>query len=95
MQAARSGRQGSKPHRSRLLHGPDWVSPYSVPRAALRRVTRSQPADFHPSRGVVVLGDGSADAPTADVVDLTARRQQRAAEASRSAAEHPSRWQPA
>ena len=99
MLAARS-HEHRGPHRSRLLYGPAWVSPYTVRRAALRRVTRSEPGEFHPSRGVILLrgpgrdsgGGPAADGPAADVVDLTARRATRAAAA---AAEHPSRWQPA
>lgn len=91
MLAVRS--EGSaKPHRSRFLHGPEWVSPYSVRRAALRRVTRSEPGDFRPSRGVVLL---DADGHAADVIDLAARRADRAARAAGSLANHPSRWQPA
>lgn len=98
MQAARS-HEHRAPHRSRLLYGPDWVSPYAVRRAALRRVTRSDPVEFHPSHGVILLGepgDGTdPDVPTAPVVDLTSRRAERAAKAAEAAAAHPSRWQPA
>lgn len=97
MHAARS-HDHRTPHRSRLLYGPEWVSPYTVRRAALRRVTRSEPVEFHPSRGVILLGAPEHDlggAPAADVVDLTARRAERAAEAAKAAAQHPSRWQPA
>ena len=91
MQAVRSeGSSAPKPHRHRLLHGRAWVSPYQVERAALSRVTRSEPVEFRPSRGVVILGDQPADA---DVVDLTARRRQRALDAEKSTAHHPSRWQ--
>lgn len=90
MQAVRSEGAGApRPHRHRLLHGRDWISPYQVERAALSRVTRSEPVEFRPSRGVVILGDTPDDA---NVVDLTARRQQRAIAAERSAAQHPSRW---
>ena len=91
MQAVRSeGIGAGKHHRHRLLHGPDWVSPYQVRRAALRRVTRSEPTEFLSSRGVVILTDGSADA---NVVDLSARRAQRAIDAGPAVAQHPSRWQ--
>lgn len=90
MQAVRSEGWGApKPHRRRLLHGRDWVSPYQVERAALSRVTRSEPVEFRPSRGVVILGDQATDA---NVVDLTARRAQRAVDAERSRVLHPSRW---
>ena len=99
MHAARS-HDHRAPHRSRLLYGPEWVSPYAVRRAALRRVTRSEPAEFHSSHGVILLGateggDDVADAPAAAVVDLTAVRAVRAAQAGEAAARHPSRWQPA
>jgi len=70
------------------------VSPYTVRRAALRRVTRSEPTEFRSSRGVTLLG-GPMDGPVADVVDLTARRAERAAGAAKAAAVHPSNWQPA
>ena len=90
MQAVRSEGSGApKSHRHRLLHGRDWVSPYQVERAALSRVTRSEPIEFRPSRGVVILGDQATDA---DVVDLTARREQRAIQAGQSVSQHPSRW---
>lgn len=93
MQAVRSEGPGAPmPHRHRLLHGRDWVSPYEVRRAALRRVTRSEPVEFRPSRGVVIVGDQPV---TANIVDLAARREQRAVDAGHSAAHHPSRWQPA
>lgn len=91
MQAVRSTGMGAgKHHRHRLLHGPDWVSPYQVERAALSRVTRSEPVEFRPSRGVVILCDEVTDA---NVVDLAARREQRAVQAGQSAAHHPSRSQ--
>lgn len=94
MLAARSDGVGAtKHHRNRLLYGPDWISPYQQRRAALRRVTRSETRDFHPSNGVIILDPAAADA--APVVDLEARRAQRAAKASESAAQHPSNWQPA
>ena len=89
MPAARS-HEHRPSHRSRLLYGRDWVSPYTVRRAALRRVTRSEPTEFFPSRGVVILTD---EPSAANVVDLTARRAQRAVDAGQSAAQHPSRWQ--
>lgn len=97
MHAARSHDEHRAPHRSRLLYGPDWVSPYAVRRAALRRVTRSEPVEFRSSRGVILLGaeGDTADGPSALVVDLTARRAERAALAAAGAAKHPSRWQPA
>ena len=94
MLAARSdGAGATKHHRSRLLYGPDWISPYQQRRAALRRVTRSTPDDFHPTNGVILLDPAAADA--APVVDLEARRAQRAAKAAEAAAQHPSNWQPA
>ncbi|MBL8775778.1 MAG: hypothetical protein JNK12_07600 [Acidimicrobiales bacterium] len=94
MLAARSDGVGaSKHHRNRLLYGPDWISPYERRRAALRRVTRSDPAEFHPSNGVILLDPSAPDPST--VVDLTARRAERAAQAAEAAAKHPSRWQPA
>lgn len=93
MQAVGSeGSRAPKPQRHRLLHGPDWVSPYEVRRAALRRVTRSEPVEFRSSRGVVIV---SEEPLISNVVDLTARRQQRAIDAGASVAHHPSRWQPA
>ena len=92
MLATRSEGVGSpKPHRNRLLHGPEWISPYEVRRAALRRVTRSEPAAFRSSRGVVLV-DAT---PSPDVVDLAARRADRARRAGEAAALHPSSWRPA
>ena len=94
MLAARSeGVAASKHHRNRLLYGPDWISPYEQRRAALRRVTRSNPPDFHPSNGVIILDPSAPDA--AAVVDLSVRRAERAARAAADAAQHPSNWQPA
>ncbi len=97
MHAARSHDEHRAPHRSRLLHGPEWVSPYAVRRAALRRVTRSEPVEFRSSRGVILLGGPTddGDGPAAPVVDLTARRVERAVQARQAADRHPSRWQPA
>ncbi len=97
MPAARS-HEHRPSHRSRLLYGRDWVSPYTVRRAALRRVTRSEPTEFRSSRGVTLLGvpdDGVSSRSAANVVDLTARRAERAAAAARAVAAHPSNWQPA
>ncbi|HMQ28667.1 MAG TPA: hypothetical protein PKA98_21955 [Acidimicrobiales bacterium] len=97
MLAARSHERRT-PHRSRLIYGPEWVSPYTVRRAALRRVTRSEPTEFRSSRGVTLLGgpdDRAGDGSLADVVDLTARRAERAAGAAAAVAAHPSNWQPA
>ena len=94
MLAARSDGVGAaKHHRNRLLYGPDWISPYQRRRAALRRVTRSSPSDFHPSNGVSVLDPAAGEA--APVVDLTARRAERAAKAGEAGPRHPSHWQPA
>lgn len=97
MHAARS-HDHRAPHRSRLLYGPEWVSPYAVRRAALRRVTRSEQVEFRSSRGVILLaepGEGADREAAATVVDLTSRRAARAAKAAEAAARHPSRWQPA
>ena len=94
MLAARSeGVAASKHHRNRLLYGPDWISPYERRRAALRRVTRSNPPDFHPSNGVTIFDPSAPD--VAAVVDLSVRRAERAARAATAAAQHPSNWQPA
>ncbi len=94
MLAARSDGVGaSKHHRNRFLYGPDWISPYERRRAALQRVTRSHPDDFHASNGVLLLDPDAADA--APVVDLEARRAERAAKAAEATAHHPSHWQPA
>lgn len=85
MQAVRSSRVPGR----RLYHGPRWVSPYEIERAALKRVTRSEPNEFRPSSSVVVIvPDEYKDV----VVDLGAHRDRRRDEAS---SQHPSRWKPA
>ena len=94
MLAARSeGVGASKHHRNRFLYGPDWISPYERRRAALQRVTRSHPDEFHASNGVMLLDPDAGDA--APLVDLQARRAERAAKAAAAPAHHPSTCLPA